>query len=504
MLETAPARSIPRIASPSTFSPPLIPPLILPPQALSILLFKTALDDYRQPDKGAVDRLTGLRALVLLATAVLIGLLVGLACSRLLYRQPSFRHDPLRQVALLLMCNYLAYGIAESLGLSGTLTLLFCSLTLSHYAPRNLAPAAQAGAAVTFELMSMVAEAFSFVYIGLTLAGLRGRYSLRFSFLLFLALAGIRLLGVFLLTPLLRLWDPRLVLPFREQLAFAVAGMVRGNVCWAQALQVGSTDQEIASTVLVVVLLGLAVFEVLLPLLVRLLGLRGGGGGSREGKAGARGGQKGPRGRCKEVYKGVLQVRGEEGAEEVLLVEDWAEEEGGERPGARVQSQPPARAPPAASVAERWNAWVGAAFARLDEGYLQPFFSGPPAGAGTAGAGETGGEEREERGPCEPREKGRCRPSGGMGASSLEEEGPCYPEVGNRPRHLSRKGEQERARLVYGNYEAIPGEDPVGCPAAEADGASHDGDIEGEGEVRLRRARGPGGQVGGSGSDDSA
>jgi hypothetical protein len=499
MLETAPARS-PRIASPSTFSPPLIPPLILPPQALSILLFKTALDDYRQPDKGAVDRLTGLRALVLLATAVLIGLLVGLACSRLLYRQPSFRHDPLRQVALLLMCNYLAYGIAESLGLSGTLTLLFCSLTLSHYAPRNLAPAAQAGAAVTFELMSMLAEAFSFVYIGLTLAGLRGRYSLRFSFLLFLALAGIRLLGVFLLTPLLRLWDPRLVLPFREQLAFAVAGMVRGNVCWAQALQVGSTDQEIASTVLVVVLLGLAVFEVLLPLLVRLLGLRGGGGGRGEGKAGARGGQKGPQGRCKEVYKGVLQVRGEEGAEEVLLVEDWAEEEGGDRPGARVQSQPPARAPPSASVAERWNAWVGAAFARLDEGYLQPFFSGPPAGAGT---GETGGEEREEKGPCEPREKDRCRPSSGMGASSLEE-GPCYPEVGNRPRHRSRKGEQERARLVYGNYEAIQGEDPVGCPAAAGDGASHDGDIEGEWEGRLRRARGPGCEVGGTGSDDSA
>ncbi|TFJ82750.1 hypothetical protein NSK_005943 [Nannochloropsis salina CCMP1776] len=441
-------------------------------EALSILLFKTALDDYRQPDKGAVDRLTGLRALVLLATAVLIGLLVGLACSRLLYRQPSFRHDPLRQVALLLMCNYLAYGIAESLGLSGTLTLLFCSLTLSHYAPRNLAPAAQAGAAVTFELMSMLAEAFSFVYIGLTLAGLRGRYSLRFSFLLFLALAGIRLLGVFLLTPLLRLWDPRLVLPFREQLAFAVAGMVRGNVCWAQALQVGSTDQEIASTVLVVVLLGLAVFEVLLPLLVRLLGLRGGAG----------------------------VVRGEEGAEEVLLVEDWAEEEGGDRPGARVQSQPPARAPPSASVAERWNAWVGAAFARLDEGYLQPFFSGPPAGAGT---GETGGEEREEKGPCEPREKDRCRPSSGMGASSLEE-GPCYPEVGNRPRHRSRKGEQERARLVYGNYEAIQGEDPVGCPAAAGDGASHDGDIEGEWEGRLRRARGPGCEVGGTGSDDSA
>jgi NhaP-type Na+/H+ or K+/H+ antiporter len=193
--------------------PPFLPPslpLHTHTQALSILLFKTAFDDYVQPQKEVVDHFTGLRALILLTTAILIGVLVALATSLLLrLLSPSFQTDPLRQVLLLILSNYLSYGIAESLELSGTLTLLFCTFTLSHYAFRNLAPAAKAGAGLAFELMAALAEAFSFVYIGLTLAGLSGKYSARFSLLVFLSLCVARVVVVLLLSFLLRLWGSR-------------------------------------------------------------------------------------------------------------------------------------------------------------------------------------------------------------------------------------------------------------------------------------------------------
>lgn len=51
---------------------------------------------------------------------------------------PRRRRDPIRQVLLIVLSCYLSSGIAEYLGLSGTLTLLICALVISHYGTRNL------------------------------------------------------------------------------------------------------------------------------------------------------------------------------------------------------------------------------------------------------------------------------------------------------------------------------------------------------------------------------
>lgn len=74
---------------------------------------------------------------------------------------------------------------------------------------------------------------------------LRGRYSPRFALLLFLALIAARLLTVLALSPFIRRLDPRRALSIREQLALAAAGMLRGNVSWAQALQVGEWEEDV-------------------------------------------------------------------------------------------------------------------------------------------------------------------------------------------------------------------------------------------------------------------
>jgi NhaP-type Na+/H+ or K+/H+ antiporter len=80
-------------------------------------------------------------------------------------------YDPVRQVAVVLLSYYLAYGIAEVLELSGTLTLLFSALTIGHYGYCNLSKEARDGSSLTLEMLAGVADAFSFLYIGLSLAG---------------------------------------------------------------------------------------------------------------------------------------------------------------------------------------------------------------------------------------------------------------------------------------------------------------------------------------------
>ncbi len=425
-------------------------------EALSILFFKTAFDDYVTPDKEEIDHFTGLRSLVLLSTAVLIGVLVGLACARLFRRFPSFRGDPLRQVAILIIINYLAFGIAESLELSGTLTLLFCTMTVSHYSYHNLAPEAQTGAFLTFELMATIAEAFSFVYIGLTLAGMSGRYSSRFSFLIFLSVMGARLASVLLLSPVVRLWDRQVALSFKEQLALAVAGMIRGNVSWAQALQLRAYDHEIASTVLVVVLLGMFLFDILVPLSTRLLGLRG-GHGHGHGPSGQE--EKRPqqqRKKSKKKYPGLLirdeegedgpfGMAGECGPDELLLVYEvarTAEEKAAddEEHRRRVLANE--------TRAARWNRWLFAAFRHVDETYMQPFFSGD--GTEEEETAATGGVDEVQHGHDEDDDSSLG--SSTAGAALIRQRSP------GRGGDAARR--QSRQRFVSdGSYDELQGEE---------------------------------------------
>jgi hypothetical protein len=129
---------------------------------------------------------------------------------------------------------------------------------------------------------------------------LSGKYSARFCFLMFAALCISRLVTVALMglacrsaslqhchlrasgsselkgpaclvVGACRAYSGHFDLSARELLAFALAGMLRGNVSWAQALQLRHLEHEIASTVLIVVLLSMFVFELVLPVVMRSL-----------------------------------------------------------------------------------------------------------------------------------------------------------------------------------------------------------------------------------------
>lgn len=359
-------------------------------EAISLLLFRALYEDYENEGENTVSKVSVFKGGSVLLAAVVIGMICGLLPSRLFTIQQSYKVDSIKQCVLVLLFAYFSYVLSEAFEFSGTLAILFCSLTIAHYSSANLSSKSKYITKGSFKMLAAIADAFSFVYIGLTVISLNGHYNLYFSFFLFLAICISRIVNIYILVVIgsffnrsrkktaikvyretmdngksllnknsansdvtinynnnediyiknasedvdtivgsepyshstnnkdhLILLDGRpspansisssnsseysgrhphanfhdtkrtlmtilesqysgkvIPLNHREIVAFAVAGMIRGNVSWAQALQVRQEDHIIASTTLTVVLATIFLFQIILPLVVKLLGLK--------------------------------------------------------------------------------------------------------------------------------------------------------------------------------------------------------------------------------------
>ena len=148
----------------------------------------------------------------------------------------------------------------------------------------------------------------------------------------------------------------------REIIAFAVAGMIRGNVSWAQALQVREEDHIIASTTLTVVLATIFLFQLILPLVVKLLGLKPD--------------EEEEEHESKE--KGNKQTKGEK--DDIGLSDNGKEKEI-EQEGLRSKvSQSPQTEEGGNQANDRQGIFskVLLMFHTFDKNYMRPYFSGTP------------------------------------------------------------------------------------------------------------------------------
>ena len=100
--------------------------------------------------------------------STLLGIAGGLILASLF---KTFRHVtkyPIHEIILIFVCGFMTYLISEMLKLSAIVSLLACGICLSHYAWYNLSPQRKQNSSVTVEAIGFAAEAFVFVYIGLT------------------------------------------------------------------------------------------------------------------------------------------------------------------------------------------------------------------------------------------------------------------------------------------------------------------------------------------------
>ena len=344
-------------------------------EAISLLLFRAIYEDYKSQDQNSVSNVSVIKGASVLVAAAVIGLICGLIPSRLFTIQQSYKLDTVKQSVIVLLFAYLSYVFSEAFEFSGTLAILFCSMTVAHYGSVNLSSKAQYVTKGSFKMLAAIADAFSFVYIGLTVISFSGHYNLYYSLFLFLAVCISRIVNIYLLVFVASLFNRKkktkgrtsissssnnkivegghngdsllqtsinsyktedayisdtsgalvhqtdlqgetldgrpspstsissasisdqlhhhhdntkkvlmsiyskyagkvIPLNHREIIAFAIAGMIRGNVSWAQALQVREEDRIITSTTLTVVLATIFLFQIILPLVVKLLGLK--------------------------------------------------------------------------------------------------------------------------------------------------------------------------------------------------------------------------------------
>ena len=74
--------------------------------------------------------------------------------------------EPHFEVSLMLLCAYASYVVAESLALSGIMSLFFCGICMSPYTKYNLSGPAVHTASHSFRISAFLSEACVFAYLG--------------------------------------------------------------------------------------------------------------------------------------------------------------------------------------------------------------------------------------------------------------------------------------------------------------------------------------------------
>ena len=72
------------------------------------------------------------------------------------------------EILILMLFAFLSWVLAVQLDLSPIISLLFNGVTMSHYTYYNLSFQARDQSAVVSRLFSLIAEAFVFIYLGLS------------------------------------------------------------------------------------------------------------------------------------------------------------------------------------------------------------------------------------------------------------------------------------------------------------------------------------------------
>ena len=69
---------------------------------------------------------------------------------------------------MLYLFGIMSYVIAEIFEFSGVITVLVCGIFLGHFNFYNLSTSGKVATGITFQTISFIAEAFVFIYLGIS------------------------------------------------------------------------------------------------------------------------------------------------------------------------------------------------------------------------------------------------------------------------------------------------------------------------------------------------
>ncbi|KAK3302254.1 Sodium/hydrogen exchanger family-domain-containing protein [Chaetomium strumarium] len=217
-----------------------------------------------------------------LAIGALVGVLTALGL-----KYTYVRRYPGIESCLVVLIAYATYFFAQAIGMSGIVALLFCGITLKHYAYFNMSRRTQLATKYIFQVLAHLSENFIFIYLGLALFTEKNLvYQPLLIIVTVLAVCAARWLAVFPLSKAIN-WFIRYrarrqgrevadELPYSYQAMLFWAGL-RGAVGVAlSALFTAKETQALQATVLVVVVLTVIIFGGTTARMLEILGIRTG------------------------------------------------------------------------------------------------------------------------------------------------------------------------------------------------------------------------------------
>lgn len=99
----------------------------------------------------------------------IVGITVGALSSLFLKKLKFINLNRVQETSVVIFFAFISYCLAEELGLSPIISLLFSGIMMSHYTFYNLSFQAREESSVVSRMMANIAEAFVFTYLGLTM-----------------------------------------------------------------------------------------------------------------------------------------------------------------------------------------------------------------------------------------------------------------------------------------------------------------------------------------------
>ncbi|EIM80222.1 sodium/hydrogen exchanger, partial [Stereum hirsutum FP-91666 SS1] len=136
--------------------------------AVSIVMYET-LSQFHGTEIYLTSLFHGIGIFLLsFGTSMALGIFFGLAMS-LVLKHSSLAMYPAIESCLVALSAYTCYFFSNGTGMSGIVSLLFCGITLKHYAYHTMSRRTQRTTKYIFATLAQLSENFIFIYLGLSL-----------------------------------------------------------------------------------------------------------------------------------------------------------------------------------------------------------------------------------------------------------------------------------------------------------------------------------------------
>ena len=241
--------------------------------AVCIVIYKILTDFQRGGGQFSFSAVVGMfeTFLSLFLWSFVIGLGMGIIGSLILKSLKKYNIGRQAECALICLFAYLSYILSEELELSPIIALLFNGIFNSHYSFYNLSFQAREESSILSRVLSALAEAFVFVYLGLTAVHyFQVAFSWSFMiFELFVVVCGrfVSVYGICILMDLFHVSNFKL--SFVERGICGCSGTIRGAIAFGLSISIVSKSELnrdiLLSTTLSLVFISTIVFGALMP-----------------------------------------------------------------------------------------------------------------------------------------------------------------------------------------------------------------------------------------------